>query len=441
MFAIGLLTTSVLLVTAQPGHAEQVRTAALGETLVSLTFDDGTQDQYDNARPLLNSHGMKGTFYINSGRLNTAGYMTKQSVQQLATDGHEIGGHTIGHSDLATLSADDQKRAVCNDRVTLLNLGLAVRNFAYPFGSSNASAEQAVADCGYNSARTVGGVKSPGSCNGCPLAETTPPGGLYSTITPDSVKTTTTLTDLKKYVTNAEQSGGGWVALVIHHVCDGCGDSYAISPATLGAFLDWLAPRSASGTRVATVDEVIGGGTKPGVPGPALPPPPDGNLVQNPSLESAAANGTPTCFQLGGYGTNTFSWARVTDAHTGTYAEKVTVTALTSGDRKLVTKQDDSTTCTVPTQPGHTYNLSAWFKGTWDAGVEVRMVIYYRNAAGAWVYWTSAPRLTQTGNWTKTPVFTTPPLPAGSTALSYGVAIGGLGTLFTDDYLVTDTAA
>ena len=40
------------------------------------------------------------------------------------------------------------------------------------------------------------------------------------------------------------------------------------------------------------------------------------NLFQNPSLESAT-NQVPTCWQLGGYGSNSFSWARTTDAHSG----------------------------------------------------------------------------------------------------------------------------
>jgi peptidoglycan/xylan/chitin deacetylase (PgdA/CDA1 family) len=441
LLAAGLLLSTFVLATGVLTSTQQADAAVTGETLVSLTFDDGTQDQYDHARPLLSAHNMKGTFYINSGRLGTTGFMSEQAVQQLAADGHEIGGHTLVHADLATLPPDDQKRTICNDRVALLKLGLTVRNFAYPFGSSDATSRQSTADCGYNSARTVGGIVSPTSCTGCRYAETIPPADLYQTSTPDSVKTTTTLDNLKSYVTNSEQHGGGWVALVIHHVCDGCGDDYAISPALLASFLDWLATRSATGTRVVTVDDVIGGGTKPGVPGPQLPPPADGNLVQNPSLESTSSNGTPTCFQLGGFGTNTFSWTRVSDAHTGTYAQQVSVTGYTNGDRKLVTKQDAGTSCAVPAVPGHTYQLSSWYKGAWGTGTQVRITLYYRNSAGAWIYWTSAPLLAAATDWTKTPAYTTPALPAGSSALSFGVAIAGLGTLITDDYSVQDTAS
>lgn len=52
--------------------------AAPNQTIVTLTFDDGRQTQY-SARGPLAAHGMRGTFYINSGLVaSTTGdyYMT-----------------------------------------------------------------------------------------------------------------------------------------------------------------------------------------------------------------------------------------------------------------------------------------------------------------------------------------------------------------------------
>ncbi|MER6814218.1 polysaccharide deacetylase family protein [Spirillospora sp. NPDC000708] len=402
-------------------------------TVVSLTFDDGSQDQYDNARPALASHGMKGTYYINSARVGTSGYMTQAEIASLESAGNEIGGHTITHADLPTLSTAEQQRQVCDDRVALLNMGFTVKNFAYPYGNASSTSEQVVHDCGYNSARTVGGVVSPGDCSGCGYAETIPPADAYFTQTPDSVKTGTTLAQLQGYVTQAETHGGGWVQLVIHHVCNGCDDTYAVSPATLSSFLDWLAPRSANGTTVKTVGQVVGGSLQPPVNGPPSPA-----TVQNPSLE-AATGGVPDCFQLGGYGTNTFAWTRTNDSHTGQYAERVDVTARTDGDRKLVTKQDAGT-CAPAATPGHAYQLGVWYKGTWAAGVTTKMSIYYRSATGAWTFWTNGPTLAQTSTWQQTLV-TTPAVPAGATNISFGVALPGVGTLLVDDFSLTDQGA
>src|SRR5215475_4455069 len=60
------------------------------------------------------------------------------------------------------------------------------------------------------------------------------------------------------------------------------------------------------------------------------------NLLSNPSLETGTAT-TPTCWLLGGYGSNSFNWSRSTDAHSGLYGETLTVSNLGSGDRKLLT--------------------------------------------------------------------------------------------------------
>ncbi|CNE90557.1 putative xylanase/chitin deacetylase [Mycobacterium tuberculosis] len=403
---------------------------AAASTVVSLTFDDGAQDQYDNARPALASHGMQGTFFINSARIGTPGYMTRAQVESLESAGHEIGGHTITHADLPTLSAAEQRRQVCDDRAALLNMGFTVRNFAYPYGNADGTSEQVVRDCGYNSARTVGGIVSPSGCGGCDYAETIPPANAYYTQTPESVKTSTTFAQLQNYVTQAEAHGGGWLQLVIHHVCNGCDDTYAMSPSTLSAFLDWLAPRAANGTTVKTVDQVIGGSTQPPVGGP---PSPTG--VQNPSLENATG-GVPDCFQLGGYGTNAYTWSRTNDSHTGQYAQRVNVTARTDGDRKLVTRQDAGT-CAPAATPGHTYRLGVWYKGTWPSAVHTKMSIYYRSATGVWTFWTNGPTLSQTSTWQQTLV-TTPAVPAGATNISFGVALPGIGALTVDDFSLVD---
>jgi hypothetical protein len=79
-----------------------------------------------------------------------------------------------------------------------------------------------------------------------------------------SVKNSTSVATIEGWITQAEQSGGGWVQLVFHHVCDNC-DVYSVNAANFTALLDWLQPRAARGTIVRTVNEVIGGSVKPPV--------------------------------------------------------------------------------------------------------------------------------------------------------------------------------
>jgi len=65
----------------------------------------------------------------------------------------------VTHPDILRLGAEELRRQICDDRTTLLGLGFAVRNFAYPFGAASPEIEEVVKGCGYNSARTLGGLR------------------------------------------------------------------------------------------------------------------------------------------------------------------------------------------------------------------------------------------------------------------------------------------
>src|SRR5438552_15750317 len=124
---VGSAFATVALLITSSAHAA-------GPTVVSLTFDDTLSNQYQTGS-MFSARGMHGTFYINSSRVDQAGYMTKAQLLDLQSQGNEIAGHTVNHLDLATVDADEQKRQICDDRSSLLSWGFAVSDFAYPFGS------------------------------------------------------------------------------------------------------------------------------------------------------------------------------------------------------------------------------------------------------------------------------------------------------------------
>jgi peptidoglycan/xylan/chitin deacetylase (PgdA/CDA1 family) len=242
--------------------------AAAGPTIVSLTFDDSTADQYQ-ARTMLAQNGLHATFYANSNNVGASpAFMTWDQLTGLAADGNEIGGHTLDHVDLTSVSTTEATRQVCNDRQALISHGLTVTDFAYPYGASNTSAESIVRGCGYTSARRAWGLCAVGvaqpNCTDL-VAETIPPRNIWATGVIPSIRAWNTLADLQSVVTRAEGAGGGWVPIVFHHVCDGCDPTggYAISPSVLSAFIDWLAPRGSGGTYVRTVRDVISDRTPP----------------------------------------------------------------------------------------------------------------------------------------------------------------------------------
>jgi hypothetical protein len=232
--------------------------ARAGTTVVTLGFDDGDATQYQ-VRPMLAGHRMHGTFYINSGEVGSGPYyMTWSQIHDIAADGNEIGGHTLTHPDLALLTADQQRTQICQDRKALIGQGFSpVVSFAYPFDRFTSTTRSIVRECGYATGRRAGGL----DCCGRPVVETIPPPDPFVTRTPPAIDLNTSLATMQGYVRKAERSGGGWVQIVFDLVCDGCAP-LSIKPAQLTAFLDWLEPRAATGTFVATTADVHKAGSR-----------------------------------------------------------------------------------------------------------------------------------------------------------------------------------
>lgn len=211
-----------------------------------MEFDDGVESAYAVARTALAEHRMVATFFVNSGALGAPGRLSVHQLRVLESDGHEIGGHTVDHLHLPTLGHAELVHQICDDRTALLNEGFAVKNFAYPFGEVSREAAAVAASCGYSSARGVGGLRGISRCWFCPYAESIPPHDLYHTRTALSVRDDTTLEDMKRAVTRAREHGGGWVQIVFHQICDGCG-RYSTRESTFHRWLDWLSEERARG--------------------------------------------------------------------------------------------------------------------------------------------------------------------------------------------------
>ena len=259
LVALALLT--VCLVPALCSTA-----SAKPRTVVSIEFDDATAEQW-NIRDTLKTHGVGATFFINSALIGTKGYLTVSQLLQLQGDGHEMAGHTRHHYNLPDLSASMAMDEICGDRQVLIREDLAAHDFAYPNGSYNPMIEAIVANCGYNSGRTAGGITPPAMCAvGCRPAEARPPVDLYATVTVPLYVPHLGLKALKSYLLSARKHAlglrGGWVQYVFHRVCDGCSDT-AVKPTVFRRFLDWLtSPRIGKQVKLLRVDFLTG------LPGP-----------------------------------------------------------------------------------------------------------------------------------------------------------------------------
>ena len=182
--------------------------------------------------------------------------------------------------------------------------------------------------------------------------------------------------------------------LVFHHICDNACDPYSVTPANFNALLTWLQTQNVS---VETVSQVIGGSVQPAVSAPQVPPAPPGtNGVANASLETDDPYnpGTPSCWSTSTGAGDTASFAETSTAHTGSVGETVTMSSYTSGDAKLLIKQDLGQ-CAPSAVAGDSYLVSGWYQST----TPTRFVFWYRDANGGWHYWTQSPQFAASSSW------------------------------------------
>jgi peptidoglycan/xylan/chitin deacetylase (PgdA/CDA1 family) len=156
-----------------------------------------------------------------------------------------------------------------------------------------------------------------------------------------------------------------------------------------------------------------------------------GALV-NSSLESDAdADGVPDCFTPGGFGSNTATFTRAGAAHTGAWSERLEITAYSDGDRKLVPTMTSG--CAPGAVAGERYTVSVWFNST----VPVALVMYALGPSG-WGYWFDGPVQPPSPTYRQLNQ-DVPAIPAGVTAVSFGLSISAVGQVVTDDYGITTT--
>lgn len=113
-----------------------------------ISIDDGWNDSYNYALPILQKHGYVATFFVISSRIGGAGFLSAGQIQALRAAGHEIGNHTVSHVSLPYQTVANMKYQVntASDQIAAVT-GVRPKSFAYPMGGINNAAMAAVAAC------------------------------------------------------------------------------------------------------------------------------------------------------------------------------------------------------------------------------------------------------------------------------------------------------
>jgi peptidoglycan/xylan/chitin deacetylase (PgdA/CDA1 family) len=130
--------------------------APLPSRPVILTFDDGYQDLYTTAYPILRAHSFKGVAYLVSGFLGAPNNVSREQVVEMDGHGIQVGAHTVSHVDLTKAGDAELAHQVGDSRVDLEHLvGHPVVDFCYPSGRFDGRVAAAVKAAGFQTATTT----------------------------------------------------------------------------------------------------------------------------------------------------------------------------------------------------------------------------------------------------------------------------------------------
>jgi len=110
--------------------------AALPAHPVILTFDDGYDDAYTGAFPLLQQYGFAGSFAIVTGFIEAGGpFLTWAQMTTMAGAGMEMMSHSVSHPDLGTSDDATVRDQIAASRAALeQHLGGKIEFLVYPSG-------------------------------------------------------------------------------------------------------------------------------------------------------------------------------------------------------------------------------------------------------------------------------------------------------------------
>lgn len=152
-----------------------------------------------------------------------------------------------------------------------------------------------------------------------------------------------------------------------------------------------------------------------------------GNLITNPSFETAdAANSqTPSDWKTGGWGANTASYSYVNNGHTGSRSTEVQISSWTNGSAYWMP------TAAVPVTAGQMYDFSDYYKANTGSELDATFIM----ADGSQQYMYLGTAFDSPNSWTKYDIQFSAPAGAVSVVLYHDIY--SVGYLQTDDFSLT----
>ena len=134
----------------------------LPDNAVAITLDDGFEDNYTNAYPLLKKYNIPATIFLTSGLMGgTNQWMCErgfperkmlgwQQIEEMDRGKIDFGAHTVSHPKLSELGIEACTKEILQSKQTIEErLGQPCHHFAYPYGLFTEATARVVEHTGF----------------------------------------------------------------------------------------------------------------------------------------------------------------------------------------------------------------------------------------------------------------------------------------------------
>jgi len=122
---------------------------------VMVTFDDGTEETFTRAFPILLKYRIPATIFLIAANVGKPGTLSPDQIRQMQAKGIAFGSHTYSHAYLPSLSIAHVHQELHKSKECLEKLGQPIEFLSYPAGGFTPEIINVVRELGYRAAFTT----------------------------------------------------------------------------------------------------------------------------------------------------------------------------------------------------------------------------------------------------------------------------------------------